>query len=94
MEAPVDEAEMAAFVDAAGGRPCLANMLEGGATPILPPARLGELGFAMVAYPISLVGAAALATREALTELKAGRTVSRRLTHAELLAATGYGAAS
>ena len=94
MEAPGDEAEMVAFVEAASGRPCLANMLEGGATPILPPARLGELGFAMVAYPVSLVGAAALATREALAELKVGRAVSRRLTHAELLAATGYEEAS
>ena len=37
MEAPRDEAEMRAFVAAAGDRPCLANMLEGGATPILPP---------------------------------------------------------
>jgi 2-methylisocitrate lyase-like PEP mutase family enzyme len=35
--------------------PQMANMLEGGRTPILKPAELGELGFRMVVYGISLL---------------------------------------
>ena len=35
--------------------PLLANMLEGGRTPILRPAQLEELGFRIVIYGISLL---------------------------------------
>jgi 2-methylisocitrate lyase-like PEP mutase family enzyme len=35
--------------------PQMANMLEGGRTPILPPAALGDLGFRMAVYGISLL---------------------------------------
>jgi len=35
--------------------PQLANMLEDGDTPMLSPAELAELGFAIVAYPTSLI---------------------------------------
>ncbi|MGP1396430.1 MAG: isocitrate lyase/PEP mutase family protein [Inquilinaceae bacterium] len=90
METPRSEAEMEAFTRASD-LPCLANMLEGGASPILPPARLQELGFAMVAYPITLIGAAAAGVRDALAAIATGRPSDRRLSHAELLRLTGYG---
>ena len=34
----------------------MANNLEGGKTPQLPPAELQRLGFKLVAYPLSLLG--------------------------------------
>lgn len=56
LEAPRDEAELARFArDAAA--PAMANMVPGGKTPILPPARLRELGFALVLYHHALFGA-------------------------------------
>ena len=52
--------------------PQLANMLEDGATPMLSPTELGELGFAMVAYPTSLIFRVAHGMREALRAMRAG----------------------
>jgi 2-methylisocitrate lyase-like PEP mutase family enzyme len=89
MEAPQDEREMAAFT-AVCNVPCLANMLEDGKTPILPPERLRELGFKMAAYPISLLGAAAAGVQEALANIAQGRPTERRVTHMELLRLTGF----
>ncbi len=50
----------------------MANMVEGGATPLLPADRLGELGFRLAAYPLTLLSAAIKAMTEALEILKAG----------------------
>lgn len=91
MEAPRSKQEMAAFTSATD-RPCLANMLEDGATPILPPRELEALGFAMVAYPLTLVGAAAYAVREALDAIASGHAYKPRVPHGELLRLTGFDA--
>ncbi len=78
MEAPRDETEMAAFCACAPG-PKLANMLEEGISPILPPQRLADMGFKIAAYPLTLLNSAVFAMREALHELQAGRTPQRRV---------------
>lgn len=50
----------------------MANNLEGGGkTPILSPAELKDMGFALVAYPLSLMGVAAAAMRKALQGIRA-----------------------
>lgn len=52
----------------------MANMLEGGGkTPLLPPAALQELGFSIVAYPLSLLGVSVRAMQRALDLLQARR---------------------
>jgi len=61
IESPETEAEMAA-IGRAIDKPLLANMVEGGRTPILPAKRLAELGYAMAIYP----GAGFLAAAQAL----------------------------
>jgi 2-methylisocitrate lyase-like PEP mutase family enzyme len=53
--------------------PQLANMLEAGRTPMLSPAELFKLGFAMVAYPTSLIFRVTRTIEKALADLKAGR---------------------
>src|SRR5262249_57587688 len=54
------------------GVPQIANMVEGGGhTPVLPPSELYRLGFAMVAYPTSLIFRVARAIETALADLKA-----------------------
>ena len=89
LEAPRDEAEMAAAT-AAVAVPVMANMVEEGATPVLPPARLEALGFRIAAYPLTLIEAAAQAMEEALALLKQGRPVERRLGFGELCARVGF----
>ncbi|MBM3568170.1 MAG: isocitrate lyase/PEP mutase family protein [Alphaproteobacteria bacterium] len=60
VEAPESEAEFAA-IGRAFDCPLLANMVEGGKSPMLTPARLQELGFRMAIYPGSGFTAAAAA---------------------------------
>jgi len=51
-------------------KPLLANMVEGGRTPILPAARLQEIGYAMAIYPAIGFLAAAAALERAYAHLK------------------------
>ena len=89
LEAPRDEEEMRAFCDAVPG-PKLANMLEDGVTPILPPKRLQEIGYKIAAYPLSLLSTAVFAMREALEQLQSGETPSRRESFADLRELVGF----
>ena len=59
--------------DAFAGVPQLANMLEGGRTPLLDPKELKAMGFAMIAYPTSLIFRVARTIEKALADLTAGR---------------------
>jgi 2-methylisocitrate lyase-like PEP mutase family enzyme len=91
LEAPRDEGEMARFCrEVPGVR--MANMLEEGITPILPPARLAELGYRIAAYPLTLIASAVQAMREALTDLAAGRLPERRVDFRSLRAIVGFDA--
>lgn len=89
MEAPRSEAEMAAFCAAVPG-PKLANMLEEGLTPVLPPQRLAELGYKIAAYPLTLLSCAVQAMIEALEALKQGQSPERRLPFARLKTLLGF----
>ncbi|GAB4394426.1 MAG: isocitrate lyase/PEP mutase family protein [Kiloniellaceae bacterium] len=71
LEAPKSEEEMRAFCQATD-RPTLANMLEQGETPILPPAVLQEIGYSLAAYPLTLLAVAVKAMQDALNSFKAG----------------------
>ncbi|MEE9607983.1 MAG: hypothetical protein V3U03_09605 [Myxococcota bacterium] len=48
------------------------NMVEQGESPCLPPARLEELGYKILAYPLTLLSSAARAMRDAPTALRVG----------------------
>lgn len=72
VEAPRDEAEMRRVTSEAPGAH-MANMVEGGATPLLPPARLEELGFRLAAYPLTLMSAAMKAMQASLAAFRDGR---------------------
>ena len=47
-----------------GATPLMANMVEGGATPVTPAAELQAMGFALVIFPGGIVRALALAARD------------------------------
>ena len=53
VESPESEAEMAAIGHELGDRPLVANMVEGGRTPMLSSARLAEIGYALAIYPVA-----------------------------------------
>ena len=70
----------------------LANLVEGGDTPLLAPAELEALGFKIAAWPVTLLSASMRAMQEALSALAAGRTPERLLDWPELRKLVGFDA--
>lgn len=73
-EAPETETEMRRFCEAVQ-KPCMANMVPGGKTPILPPHELQSIGYKLALYPVVLMSSAITAMRAALAALKPDGTV-------------------
>jgi len=74
IEAPQSVEELKRVGRAFQGVPQMANMLEGGGqTPVLPPQELKAMGFAMAAYPTSVIFRVARTIEKALADIKAGR---------------------
>ena len=71
VEAPKDEAEMRTICSELP-LPNMANIVEGGETPDLPPDVLEEIGYKIVAYPLSLMAASMRAMMEVLGALGRG----------------------
>lgn len=69
VEAPPD-ANVLRRLPGAIPAPLLANMVEGGKSPLLDAATLGEMGFRVVLFANTALRAAAIATREALEVLR------------------------
>ena len=90
VEAPESEAELARVTEEAPGIH-MANMIEGGTTPFLPPGRLQELGYGFAAYPLTMFGAAIKAMRQALGIIEAGKPVGdAALSFRELQQTVGF----
>lgn len=89
VEAPRDEAELARIGQEIAA-PLMANLVEDGDTPWLPPDRLAALGFRIAAYPLALLGASVRAMRDALVSLADGRQAERRVSFAELREIVGF----
>jgi 2-methylisocitrate lyase-like PEP mutase family enzyme len=69
VEAPKTESEMREICDALPG-PKMANIVEGGETPDIPNAVLREIGYAIAAYPLSLMASAMAAMTATLRDMK------------------------
>ena len=81
VEAPLSRDELRRIGAEVPG-PLLANMVEGGDTPILEPEELGQLGFGWVVYPVLGLLASALALEDVYRALRAegtSRSVADRL---------------
>jgi 2-methylisocitrate lyase-like PEP mutase family enzyme len=74
VEAPKTQAELRRISPALGGVPLLANMVEGGKTPLLAAAELEALGFALVIFPGGIVRALARMASEYYASLAAHGT--------------------
>uniref|UniRef100_A0A453CDL6 Isocitrate lyase n=2 Tax=Aegilops tauschii subsp. strangulata TaxID=200361 RepID=A0A453CDL6_AEGTS len=74
IDALASREEMMVFCAVSPGVPKMANMLEGGGkTPILSPLELEEIGYKIIAYPLSLIGVSMRAMEDALVAIKGGR---------------------
>ena len=89
LEAPASESEMEQACRAVSV-PSMANMVEGGDTPVLPPARLEALGYRIAAYPLTLLSSATRAMTEALEALRRGQTPERLLPFESLREVVGF----
>jgi 2-methylisocitrate lyase-like PEP mutase family enzyme len=92
VEAPRSEGELARVAHALEGARLMANLVEGGDTPLLPPARLEALGYRIAAYPLTLLSVAVRAVGAALDELRAGEhpAESRRVSFEALRELVGF----
>lgn len=89
VEAPETREELAIVGRECPGR-VMANMIEGGLTPVLSPAELEALGFDMVAYAVTLLAAATAAVERALAALAAGRPAEGLSSFEALKTAVGF----
>lgn len=75
VEAPQSEAQMRQIVDRFGNRvPLMANMVEGGKTPLKNSDKLAEIGFSLAIFPGGMVRAIAKTMQAYLASLKAHGT--------------------
>ena len=70
VESPESEEELRRISDTFKGTPLLVNNVEGGKTPILPPAALQALGFQIAIYPALGFLAAGHALRQAYSKIR------------------------
>jgi 2-methylisocitrate lyase-like PEP mutase family enzyme len=89
LEAPTSEAEMRRYCTEVDG-PKMANMIEGGKTPLLPPAQLAQIGYTIAVYPLTLLNVSIQAMRAALRSLAAGDRPPAAMEFDELKRAVGF----
>jgi 2-methylisocitrate lyase-like PEP mutase family enzyme len=90
VEAPKTESEMREVCSSLPGAK-MANIVEGGETPDLPQDVLADIGYAIAAYPLTLMAAAMKAMMEALAALKSdGKRADMLMDFAELRKRIGF----
>lgn len=90
LEAPESIEQMKDYCRLVPG-PKLANMLEQGSTPVLPPKELKAMGYTMAAYPLTLLSASIKAMQESLRRLAAGESTDELIcSFAETKQAVGF----
>jgi 2-methylisocitrate lyase-like PEP mutase family enzyme len=89
VEAPASEREMERIC-AELPLPQMANMVEGGSTPLLSPGALEAIGYRIAAYPLTLLSAATRAMQEALAALHRGEVPERLMEFDALREIVGF----
>jgi 2-methylisocitrate lyase-like PEP mutase family enzyme len=89
LEAPGTDAEMRRYCDAVDG-PKMANMIEGGKTPLLPPEQLAAIGYKIAVYPLTLLNVSIQAMRAALRSLAGGERPAAAMDFPDLKQAVGF----
>jgi 2-methylisocitrate lyase-like PEP mutase family enzyme len=89
MEAPFNEEEMRRYCGEVEG-PKMANLIEGGKTPLLPPARLEAIGYKIAVYPLTLLNVSINAMRAALLSLNRRERPVQAMDFEDLKKAVGF----
>ena len=89
LEAPTSEAEMRRYCADVDG-PKMANLIEGGKTPLIPPSRLEDIGYTIAVYPLTLLNVSIQAMRSALLSLLRGERATAAMEFDELKKAVGF----
>jgi 2-methylisocitrate lyase-like PEP mutase family enzyme len=89
LEAPTNETEMRRYCADVDG-PKMANLIEGGKTPLLPPAQLEAIGYAIAVYPLTMLNVSIQAMRSALANLRAGERAAAAMEFDALKQAVGF----
>jgi len=89
LEAPTSEAEMRRYCADVDG-PKMANLIEGGKTPLIPPSRLEDIGYTIAVYPLTLLNVSIQAMRSALLSLRRGERATAAMEFDELKKAVGF----
>jgi 2-methylisocitrate lyase-like PEP mutase family enzyme len=90
IESPESTEEMKIIGRELGHAPLLANMVEGGRTPLLSRAELADMGFNFVIYPVAAMSVAAAGLSRAYRELLQGDVDAERVDFAQLSHLVGF----
>jgi 2-methylisocitrate lyase-like PEP mutase family enzyme len=89
LEAPLDEEEMRRYCAEVDG-PKMANLIEGGKTPILGLPTLQAIGYKIAVFPLTLLNVSIQAMRRALRSLKTGEPPDTVMDFDQLKQAVGF----
>jgi 2-methylisocitrate lyase-like PEP mutase family enzyme len=68
----------------------MANLIEFGKTPLLPPEQLQAIGYRIAVYPLTLLNVGIRAMREALQALRQQTSAENIMDFEQLKAAVGF----
>lgn len=89
VEAPHTPDEMRRICAEVDG-PCMANLVEGGLTPMLSHKELQEIGYALVTYPLTALTASIAAINEVLAQTNADDLKKPAMSFADLRKTVGF----
>jgi len=90
LESPESESELEEIGKAFPDTCLLANMVEGGSTPLTPPETLKRLGFSLAIYPLIGLTAAATALQSAYKDLQEGTASTQKMSFEDLNNTVGF----
>ena len=90
IESPESEAEFAKIGAAFAGVPLLANMVEGGRSPLIARQKLAAMGFSFIIYPVAAMAATAASLHHVYAELAEGDVVQERVSFQQLSTLVGF----
>ena len=90
IESPESAEEMATIGRELGHAPLLANMVEGGRTPLLPREELAAMGFNFIIYPVAAMAVVAAGLQATYGQLQSEYVSEGRVTFKQLSAMVGF----
>ena len=90
LESPESESELEEIGKAFPAAWLLANMVEGGSTPLVPPKALKGYGYSLAIYPLIGLAAAAVALEGAYSDLQTGAATTEKMSFEDLNRTVGF----